>query len=142
MESSKFVSGLVAPCGINCSVCKRYLAYSRGVPKQKGKVSHCSGCRSRDKNCYIKRPCKVLFHQKIQFYFDCEQMPCKKLEHLDKRYRKRYVMSAVENLKDIQTNGIENFLKTQEAKYKCPNCGDVFSVHDRKCYSCKQTMKV
>jgi hypothetical protein len=41
-------------------------------------------------------------------------MPCKKLENLDKRYRKRYAMSVVENLKDIQTNGIENFLRPKK----------------------------
>ena len=77
----------------------------------------------------------------IQFCFECAQMPCEKLEHLDKRYRTRYNMSMVENLKEIQKNGIEAFLENQEAKYRCPNCGDVVSVHDRKCYSCKQVIK-
>jgi rubrerythrin len=45
-------------------------------------------------------------------------------------------MSMVENLREIKANGIENFLKNQEAKYKCLACGDVISVHDGKCYSC------
>ncbi len=65
-------------------------------------------------------------------------MPCKNLDRLDRRYRTRYGMSMVENLKETQTKGVENFLKTQEDKYKCPACGDVVSVHDRKCYTCGQ----
>ena len=141
MESGKFTSELIAPCGMNCGICKSYLAFSRGIPQEKGKVSHCSGCLPRDKNCSIKRPCKMLSKKKIRFCFECEQMPCKNLERVDKRYRNRYAMSMVENLKEIQTKGIETFLKNQETKYKCPNCGDVVSVHDRKCYSCKQIIK-
>jgi len=141
MEIGKFTPELVAPCGMNCGVCKSYLAFSRGIPMKKGKISHCSGCLPRDKNCYIKRPCKMLSKKKIRFCFECDHMPCKNLARLDERYRNRYAMSMVENLKEIQTKGIETFLKNQEAKYKCPKCGDAISVHDRKCYSCKQIAK-
>lgn len=63
-------------------------------------------------------------------------MPCKNLDRIDRRYRTRYGMSMVENLRKIKTNGIETFLKNQEAKYKCPACSDVRSVHDGKCYTC------
>jgi len=45
-------------------------------------------------------------------------------------------MSMVKNLKEIKEKGIEDFLKDQEAKFRCPNCGDVVSVHDGKCYAC------
>jgi rubrerythrin len=51
----------------------------------------------------------------------------------------RYGMSMVENLKELKAKGIAEFLKNQEAKYRCPACGDVISVHDRKCYSCGHT---
>ena len=49
-------------------------------------------------------------------------MPCENLDRLDRRYRKRYDMSMVENLKEIRDKGINEFLKTQEEKYKCPKC--------------------
>jgi rubrerythrin len=67
-------------------------------------------------------------------------MPCENLDGLDRRYRKRYGMSMVENLKELKAKGIEEFLKNQEAKYSCPACGGVVSVHDRKCYSCGHTL--
>jgi hypothetical protein len=36
-------------------------------------------------------------------------------------------MSMVENLKEIQAKGVHAFLRNQETKYACPNCGDVVS---------------
>jgi hypothetical protein len=141
VQSKKFTPELIAPCGINCGICKAYLAYSRGVPKQSGKVTHCSGCLPRSKNCYIKRGCKKLRQNVFRFCFECKQMPCKNLEHLDRRYRSRYNMSMVENLKELKADGIEKFLENQQAKYKCRACGDVVSVHDGQCYSCKQIIK-
>ena len=136
VQSEKFTPELVAPCGMNCGVCKAYLAYSRGVPKQRGKVTHCAGCLPRGKNCFIKRGCEKLLQNRVRFCFECEQMPCKNLERVDRRYRSRYNMSMVENLKELKAKGVEEFLKNQQAKYKCQACGDVVSVHDRKCYSC------
>src|SRR3990170_8344225 len=130
VQSEKFTPELVAPCGMNCGICKAYLAYSRGVPTQRGKVTHCSGCLPRSKNCYIKRGCKKLSQNVFRFCFECEQMPCENLKRLDKRYRSRYNMSMVENLKEIKANGIEKFLENQRAKYRCPRCSDAVSVHD------------
>jgi len=40
----KLAPNLIAPCGMNCGVCKAYLAYSYGVPEKKGQVTHCAGC--------------------------------------------------------------------------------------------------
>jgi rubrerythrin len=63
-------------------------------------------------------------------------MPCKNLTHLDNRYRERYGMSMVENLKMLKAEGMDEFLKNQEARHRCPTCGDAVSVHDGKCYTC------
>lgn len=68
-------------------------------------------------------------------------MPCASLEHLDLRYRERYGMSVVENLKTLKAKGMGEFLKSQAEKYTCPNCGDVVCVHDGKCYSCNYKME-
>ena len=136
MQSSKFTPELIAPCGMNCGICKAYLAYSRGAPKKRGSVTHCSGCLPRNKNCFIKRGCAKLSKNLICFCFECETMPCRNLDRLDRRYRERYGMSMVENLQEIQAKGVPAFLRNQETKYACQNCGDIVSVHDGKCYSC------
>ena len=139
MQQGKFTPELIAPCGMNCGICKRYLAYTRGVPEERGKVIHCQGCRTEHarKNCYLKRGCKRIAEKEIKFCFECDDMPCENLNRrLERRYQKQYNMSVVENLKELKDKGMEQFLETQEHKYKCPKCGDIISVHDRKCYTC------
>ena len=46
-------------------------------------------------------------------------------------------MSIVENIREIK-KGMKKFLENQEEKYTCPECGDVVSVHDGICYTCKR----
>jgi len=132
-----FTADLVAPCGMNCGLCKAYLAYSHGVPRKRGEVTHCSGCRARDKNCaFIKRDCPQKVGKQLQFCYKCSVFPCERLSKLDANYRIRYNMSMIENQKQIKEKGMSEFLKTQAEKYRCPKCGDVVSVHDGKCYAC------
>lgn len=136
MATNKFTPELIAPCGMNCGICKAYLAYTHDVQCQRGKVTHCAGCIPRGKNCYVLRGCSKLRKHEIQSCSQCDTVPCKYLAHLDKRYRERYDMSMVENIKELKTKGIDAFLKDQQQKYRCPNCGKIICVHDRKCYSC------
>jgi len=133
----QFTADQIAPCGMNCGICKAYLAYSRKVPYKKGEVSHCTGCLVRNKNCaFIKRDCPKKVGKQLKFCYECSEMPCKELAKLDALYKSRYCMSMVENQKTIQEKGMDAFLKSQAEKYRCSNCGDVISVHDRKCYAC------
>ena len=136
MATEKFAVELIAPCGMNCAICRAYLAQTHEIPRQRGKVTYCAGCLPRQKNCYIKRGCKNLSKHQIQYCYQCEAMPCKNLARLDKRYRERYGMSMIENQKMLKAKGIDEFLKSQAKKYTCPSCGDVVCVHDSKCYSC------
>jgi len=59
-----------------------------------------------------------------------------KLAHIDEHYSARYGMSMIENQKMIKEKGMDEFLKSQTEKYRCPSCGDLVSVHDGKCYAC------
>jgi len=137
MPESKFTADQIAPCGMNCGICKAYLAYSRGVPKKKGQVSHCSGCRVRGKNCaFIKRDCPKKVGKEIDSCTECPDMPCQRLTKLDAHYGARYSMSMIENLQLIKEKGIDELLRSQAEAYRCPSCGDVVSVHDGKCYVC------
>lgn len=136
MATNKFLPELIAPCGMNCAICKAYLAHTHNVPRQRGKVTHCAGCLPRAKNCYVIRGCPKLRKHEIQSCSQCDTVPCKNLAHLDKRYRERYGMSMVENIKELKAKGMAEFLENQQNKYKCPKCGDVMCVHDGKCYSC------
>lgn len=120
----------IAPCGMNCGVCKAHL-------REKNK---CPGCRKFCKKepvtifrCKI-RTCKK---RKGEFCYDCDTCPCEWLIHLDKRYRTKYDMSEIENLQFIRDNGIKKFLRKQSKKYSCAGGKGIISVHDKKCYIVK-----
>lgn len=130
-------SELIAPCGMNCALCASYLARSSGIPKKAGRVSHCAGCRPRNKQCaFIKKRCVRLAREEIDFCFECGKMPCPDLLRVDKLYRTRYGMSPVANLEFIRAKGMAAFLKRQKKEHACPECGGLVCVHNGKCYTC------
>ena len=133
---------LVAPCGMNCSTCSSYLAFINEVPKKRGKISHCIGCRPRNKQCaYLKGQCELLTRNKIDFCFECQRYPCERLKKFDARYRRVYGVSPIENLETIRTKGIEIFLRQERDHHACPNCGGMISIHNKKCFSCEPIQK-
>jgi len=123
---------LIAPCGINCGVCKYYHREKK----------QCPGCRIQDVNksrycieCIIVN-CEEIKNNASGFCYDCSKLPCKRLKNLDKRYRTKYNMSILENLEYIKENGIESFLEKEEKKWKCPNCDAIVICHDGMCLNC------
>jgi hypothetical protein len=123
---------LIAPCGMNCGICKAYL-----LNKKK-----CPGCRRTDLNksvtrvkCKIKT-CVIFQTSKAKYCYECEKFPCDNLKHLDERYRTKYNMSMVNNLENIKISGIRTFLTTEKEKWTCPECGGTICVHTDYCYIC------
>ncbi len=126
---------LVAPCGMNCAICSRYLSYVNDL-----KRSQCIGCRPRNKGCeYLFNKCTGINHSSkgiAAFCFECSQYPCKQINRMDDRYRNNYQMSVKDNLELIKSVGIEKFIDVQYEKYRCSQCGGLISVHNRKCFKC------
>ena len=127
---------LLAPCGINCAICKGYLR----------EKNTCSGCRFLDpKNstfksctkCIIKN-CPELTKTKFKFCYDCEKYPCRRMKALNKRYIERYNYDTFKTLEMIKSDGAEKTFIKISKKYSCPN--GTICVHDGKCY--KQNNKL
>jgi hypothetical protein len=123
---------LVAPCGINCGVCKYY-------HREK---NTCPGCRTRDENkpdyclkCIIVN-CEKLKKTKSGFCFECPDFPCKRLKNLDKRYKIKYHMSLLENQKYFKKKGMMSFLKREKKKWRCTNCDGIVTCHGGICLNC------
>jgi hypothetical protein len=128
---------LIAPCGMDCSTCSAFLAFLNEVPKKRGHIFHCIGCRPRNKQCaYLKGQCEPLANNKISFCFECDRYPCERLRKLDHRYRRGYGVSPIENLEMIRAQGVEFFLRQQRKRHGCPQCGGMISVHNKKCFTC------
>ena len=125
---------LVAPCGMNCSVCMAYL-------REKNK---CPGCRLFNKSepvtiakCKIKN-CIELNKNNLKFCFECKEFPCERIKHMDKRYRTRYKMSTIENLENIKKSGLREFIKNEKIRWACSKCGGTICVHKGYCINCEK----
>lgn len=128
---------LIAPCGMNCGICSGYLAFKHDVKSKGIRMPYCTGCRPRDKRCaFLKKGCSLLLNGKVKYCYECNDFPCKGLEHIDKRYRSFYRMSMIENLKFIKKDGIRKLLENETKKWKCPQCGGVISCHNGICFDC------
>ena len=132
---------LIAPCGMNCAICSRYLAYVYNL-----KRSQCIGCRPRNERCaYLFEKCTGVNHASrgtAAFCFECSCYPCKQINRVDDRYRNNYHMSIKENLEYIKGNGIGKFIEEQYKKYRCARCGSLISIHNGKCFNCGTITKL
>ena len=128
---------LIAPCGMDCALCVSYQFGKNDLNRQGFGKAYCAGCRPRGKNCtFLKKQCSRLGEGRVEFCFECEDFPCKRLTALDKRYRSKYHMSMIENLKDIKALGMEKFLEVEAEKWRCPKCGGVICCHNGLCLNC------
>jgi len=129
---------LIAPCGMNCAICSRYLAYINNLNR-----SHCFGCRPENKKCsYLFGKCSGINctlegNATAPFCYDCDKYPCKQIDRMDNRYRNNYKMSVKDNLEYINEMGIGKFIEEQYRIYRCTKCGGLISIHNRKCFKCE-----
>ena len=123
---------LIAPCGMNCKLCMAYLRDHR----------RCPGCRGDDKHkpqscvrCIIKN-CEQLEKNNWKYCTSkCGKYPCNRLKGLDKRYRTKYNMSMIDNLENIEKNGIRKFINDEKGKWIRGN--EIFCVHNKNYYELK-----
>lgn len=128
---------LIAPCGMNCAVCVSYLARKYDLKKQGFQKKYCPGCLPRGENCtFMKQSCDRLGNGLVRFCYECADFPCPRLKAFDRRYRSKYHMSLIENLKFIQEQGMQTFLDKEEAKWRCPECGGAICCHNGLCLRC------
>jgi hypothetical protein len=137
MRKVKLVPELIAPCGMNCGICVAFFGFTLKGEQRK---HACNTCRLRKSKCaFLKQQCDKLATNQIEYCFECTGFPCEHLKTLDTRYRDKYGMSMIENLRYIQTHGIEQFLRNEQERWKCATCGGIICVHNKTCYTCNQT---
>lgn len=129
---------LIAPCGMNCGVCSAYLARKNDLKKHGIHRVYCEGCLPRGKHClHMGDVCEKLGKGLVRFCYECGDFPCKRLRALDKRYRTKYRLSMIENLRAIQERGMESFLQEQAETWGCPHCGGAVCCHIGLCFGCQ-----
>ena len=131
-SAHSITADLIAPCGMDCALCR---AYGRAK-------NPCPGCNGDDSakpgycvRCKIKT-CDQIASGTREFCWGCEKLPCDTLRKLDKRYRAKYGMSMLANLQRIGEVGVETFVGEEARKWTCPGCGELLSVHRPECAHC------
>jgi hypothetical protein len=129
---------LIAPCGMNCALCWAYQAQAYDLQKQGFNRKYCPGCIPRGEHCtHMRNVCDTVGKGLVRFCFECEKFPCERLKRLDKRYRTKYHMSMIRNLRMIREQGMEAFLKAQDAQWRCGKCGGhMICCHNGLCLHC------
>lgn len=129
---------LIAPCGMNCEICRGYLALKHDLKSKGIRMPYCTGCRPRDKKCaFLKKKCDLLLHDRIRYCYECKDFPCDRLRRIDERYRTHYRMSMIDNLKFIKNKGVSKFIGEEKRKWKCAKCGGIISCHNGLCFDCE-----
>ncbi|MBN2559293.1 MAG: DUF3795 domain-containing protein [Clostridia bacterium] len=128
---------LIAPCGMNCGLCVSYQAMKNDLKNRGFNRRYCPGCIPRGKNCtFMADQCSLVGKGLVRFCLECGDFPCSRLKSIDKRYREKYHMSMIENLRSIKENGMEMFLQKQEEAWSCPECGGLICCHNGLCMNC------
>ena len=121
----------IAPCGVICDIC---LGFQRSKNKCVGcnntgnKPYHCTVCSIT--NCEEKKGNKKLL------CYECNKFPCRRIKDLDKRYIAKYGESPIQNLRRIKEIGLDSFIESEKAKWKCSECGHLLCVHKEVCLNC------
>ena len=140
MKGNMITAGMIAPCGLDCSLCKRALA----------ETDPCPGCHGPNENkpeCCAER-CGIVLCAKrrengYEYCDECPDYPCGDVMEKENRYTSQYPHreSPLENLRMIREKGMAAFLELERQQWTCPNCGRPFSVYDRNCPHCGGKLK-
>ncbi len=119
-------SSLIAPCGMNCGICRAHL-------REKNPCHSCYETQPNSPKTRAFCPMRLCQERKGRFCFDCAQFPCDRLKRLDKRYRTKYGMSEVENLVFIRDQGMDEFIRNERKRWESPQ--GLLCVHDGRYYA-------
>ena len=151
---------LLAPCGLYCGVCAIRIAHhennrkfkERLVDVYKGKIPgkgalancenltgddiRCEGCLSDDRflhcrNCEI-RSCSM--EKGISGCQECDDFPCEHIDHFPMTVGKKVILRSVPHRRQV---GTERWVRDEEARYVCPECGQRLFRGVVRCNRCK-----
>jgi len=135
-KNTKIAIELIAPCGMNCRLCWGHIREKNTCPGCRGTkhpdsqiTKHCVTCKIRNCDEIAKGRSKYCL-------VSCDYFPCARLKQLDKRYRTKYGMSMIDNLRMINEFGIRHFIRNEKVKWMCPECDELICVHRPTCLSC------
>jgi len=129
---------LAGICGLYCGACTTYRAYkdkdstllnklaaTHNIPVDK---IACDGCLSHNYRLYLPAEFRDCYFRKcaeekgVTWCFECSEFPCKRLKDFSRDGRAHHT-AVIDNLREMKNLGVDEWLKIQEKRWRCPNCG-------------------
>ena len=132
----KFTEEMIAPCGLDCSLCANANKEENPCPgccgENESKPEFCSGL------CPIIYKCEK--RSLYRYCIDCDEFPCEYAKERDYKYTVKYAYpgkeSPFKNMKMIKEQGIDYFLACEKERYTCKDCGGIICNQDAICSRC------
>jgi len=146
--------GFLAPCGLYCGVCGVHYAtrdgnekflqkllnmYQSGIPQLDELTTEdleCEGCLS-DRVSFFCRVCEIKKCTKEKGYagcHECADFPCSHVENFPMPVGKKVIMRAIPYWRE---HGTEKWVRDEESRYLCPECGHHLFRGAKRCNKCK-----
>ncbi len=150
----------LSPCGLYCGVCAIHIAHRddnvkfkealvrlyKGMAPGKGTLPNsqalsaddirCRGCFSGEQFMHC-RQCEIRACSKDKGYAGCHQcndFPCHYIDDFPMAVGKKVILRAVPYRREF---GDEKWVRDEEARYVCPECGNRVFRGAMKCNQCK-----
>lgn len=150
----KINSDYIAPCGLYCGVCAVLYATrdnnakfkERLVGVYRSKLPGCDNLSTEDiycEGCLSQRPfvyctdCPIKACAEAKGYtgcHECEDFPCQLIEDFPIPVGRKVILRAIPHWREA---GTEKFIRDEEARYTCPQCGHKLFRGAKSCNKCK-----
>jgi predicted RNA-binding Zn-ribbon protein involved in translation (DUF1610 family) len=136
---------LDAYCGLYCGACPMMIAHQSGeleafaerIGREVEDV-RCFGCKS-DRVASFCATCELrqcAGDKGYDFCYQCDELPCEPFVDFRDAEEWPYHAAVPKNLARIQQIGVAAWLKEQDARWRCPECGTKFAWQDETCKHC------
>ncbi|MEW5908255.1 MAG: DUF3795 domain-containing protein [Thermodesulfobacteriota bacterium] len=155
----------ISPCSLYCGVCAIYIAHRdnniklkerlltlyKGGSPGKGALPNCEsltieeirckGCLSDDRFMHCNQ-CEIRNCTAEKGYtgcHECDEFPCRHIDDFPMAVGKKVILRAVPYRRKY---GTEKWVRDEEARYKCPECGNRVFRGAIKCNQCKAELNL
>ena len=153
----KINPNFLSPCGLYCGVCGVYYAtrdnndkflqrlldmYAEKIPGLESLTIddlRCDGCLS-DNPGFFCIACAIKDCTREKGYagcHECEEFPCNLIDNFPMPVGKKVIMRAIPTWRDL---GTRDWVRAEEARYICPECGHQIFRGAKRCNKCKNPL--